>query len=80
MARNRSPARLAAVGLATLCLRTVGVVADSSAAIGNPNVLTRDAGCSPLSQGPSCNSCLVEVTRFAGNLPPVEAFDLPLAD
>ena len=47
---------------------------------GNPNVLTRDAGCSPLSQGPSCNSCLVEVARFAGNLPPVEAFDLPLAD
>ena len=46
---------------------------------GNPNVLTRDAGCSALSQGPSCNSCLVEVTRFTGNLPPVEAFEIPLA-
>jgi biotin/methionine sulfoxide reductase len=46
---------------------------------GNPNVLTRDAGCSALSQGPSCNSCLVEVARFTGNLPPVEAFDIPLA-
>ncbi|MBC6439349.1 MAG: molybdopterin-dependent oxidoreductase [Rhodospirillales bacterium] len=47
---------------------------------GNPNVLTRDQGCSSLSQGPSCNSALVQCERFGGNLPPVEAYDLPIAD
>lgn len=46
---------------------------------GNPNVLTRDEGTSSLAQGPSCNSCLVEATKFTGNLPAVEAYDLPLA-
>ncbi len=44
---------------------------------GNPNVLTRDAGCSSLSQGPSCNSTLVECEKFGGD-PPVEAYDIPL--
>jgi biotin/methionine sulfoxide reductase len=46
---------------------------------GNPNVLTYDAGCSSLSQGPSCNTTLVEVEPYRGNLPPVEAHDIPLA-
>lgn len=46
---------------------------------GNPNVLTYDAGCSSLSQGPACNTALVEVERYDGNLPPVEAHDMPLA-
>lgn len=32
---------------------------------GNPNVLTRDEGCSPLSQGPSAQSCLVRIERLA---------------
>ncbi|MGE0726315.1 MAG: molybdopterin-dependent oxidoreductase, partial [Alphaproteobacteria bacterium] len=44
---------------------------------GNPNVLTRDAGTSSLSQGCSGQLTLVEVERFAGNLPPVRAFDPP---
>ena len=46
---------------------------------GNPNVLTRDRGCSSLSQGPSCNSALVECEKFTGNLPAMEAYDIPLA-
>ncbi len=44
---------------------------------GNPNVLTRDKGTSKLAQGPSAHTCLVEVERFAGEPPPVTAFDLP---
>ena len=47
---------------------------------GNPNVLTYDAGCSSLSQGPACNTALVEVERYDGNLPPVEAHDMPLVE
>lgn len=44
---------------------------------GNPNVLTRDRGTSRLGQGPSAQSCLVEIERFDGPVPPVTAFDLP---
>jgi biotin/methionine sulfoxide reductase len=44
---------------------------------GNPNVLTRDEGCSKLSQGPSAQSTLVELERFAGVVPPIRAFDPP---
>ena len=44
---------------------------------GNPNVLTRDRGTSRLGQGPSAQSCLVEVERFTGPLPPITAFDPP---
>ncbi|MCH9672056.1 MAG: molybdopterin-dependent oxidoreductase, partial [Gammaproteobacteria bacterium] len=44
---------------------------------GNPNVLTRDKGTSKLSQGPSAHTCLVEVEKFVGELPPVTAFDPP---
>jgi biotin/methionine sulfoxide reductase len=44
---------------------------------GNPNVLTRDEGCSSLSQGCSAHSTLVEVERFDGPLPPVQAFEPP---
>ncbi len=47
---------------------------------GNPNVLTYDAGCSSLSQGPSCNTTLVEVEPYSGNLPPVTVHDIPLID
>ena len=46
---------------------------------GNPNVLTRDRGCSSLSQGPSCNSALVECEKFTGNLPAIQAYEIPLA-
>jgi biotin/methionine sulfoxide reductase len=44
---------------------------------GNPNVLTRDRGTSRLGQGPTAHSCLVEIERFDGELPPVTAFDPP---
>jgi biotin/methionine sulfoxide reductase len=44
---------------------------------GNPNVLTADRGTSRLGQGPSAQSCLVEVAPFEGPLPPVRAFDPP---
>ena len=33
---------------------------------GNPNVLTGDVGTSRLAQGPSANTCLVEVERYGG--------------
>ncbi|TPM35160.1 molybdopterin guanine dinucleotide-containing S/N-oxide reductase [Mesorhizobium sp. B2-3-4] len=44
---------------------------------GNPNVLTADRGTSRLAQSPTCNSTLVEVSRFEGAVPPVTAFDPP---
>lgn len=44
---------------------------------GNPNVLTRDVGTSEIAQGCSANSTLVEVEKFTGNLPDVEAFNPP---
>ncbi|WP_173934521.1 molybdopterin-dependent oxidoreductase [Chelativorans sp. Marseille-P2723] len=37
----------------------------------NPNVLTRDIGTSELGQGCAAQSCLVEVEKFAGELPPL---------
>jgi biotin/methionine sulfoxide reductase len=44
---------------------------------GNPNVVTRDVGTSKLAQGPSAQSCLVQIERFTGPLPAVEAFKAP---
>ena len=44
---------------------------------GNPNVLTLDKGTSQLTQGCSALTALVEVERFAEELPPVTAFDPP---
>jgi biotin/methionine sulfoxide reductase len=44
---------------------------------GNPNVLTADIGTSALAQGCTGQLCTVEVERFAGNLPPIRAFDPP---
>ncbi|MBR0680671.1 molybdopterin-dependent oxidoreductase [Roseomonas eburnea] len=44
---------------------------------GNPNVLTRDVGTSRLAQGCTGQLTSVEVEGFAGNLPPVRAFDPP---
>ena len=38
---------------------------------GNPNVLTPDVGTSRLGQGPSAQSCLVQVEKFTEALPPV---------
>ena len=45
---------------------------------GNPNVLTLDKGTSRLTQGCSAQTCLVEVERFAGLVPPVTAYDPPV--
>ena len=44
---------------------------------GNPNLLTADHGTSRLAQGPSPNSCLVEIERFDGTPPPITCFDPP---
>jgi len=45
---------------------------------GNPNVLTRDVGTSRLAQGCTGQLTTVEVERFAGNLPPVQAYEPPI--
>ena len=44
---------------------------------GNPNALSLDTGTSKLGQGSSAHTALVEVERFEGPLPPVEAFAPP---
>ena len=44
---------------------------------GNANCLTIDKGTSRLAQGPIAHSCLVEVERWRGPLPPITAFDPP---
>ncbi|WP_158744195.1 molybdopterin-dependent oxidoreductase [Acidisphaera sp. L21] len=44
---------------------------------GNPNVLTRDIGTSALAQGCTGQITTVEVERFTGNLPPIQAYDPP---
>ena len=45
---------------------------------GNPNVLTRDVGTSLLAQGPTAQTCLVQVERFVGTAPRFEGHDLPI--
>ncbi len=45
---------------------------------GNPNVLTRDVGTSRLAQGCTGQLTTVEVERFAGNLPPIQAYEPPI--
>jgi biotin/methionine sulfoxide reductase len=47
---------------------------------GNPNALTNDIGSSSFAQGPSANSCLVEVERYDGALPELKVFAPPLLD
>ncbi len=44
---------------------------------GNPNVLTRDAPTSQLGQGPVAQSCLVEIERWTGPLPPIKVHTPP---
>lgn len=44
---------------------------------GNPNVLTRDCGTSDLAQGPSAQTCLVQVERWQGAIPSHTAFLAP---
>jgi biotin/methionine sulfoxide reductase len=44
---------------------------------GNPNAVTNDIGTSSLAQGPSANSCLVEIEKYSGALPPLRVFSPP---
>lgn len=44
---------------------------------GDPNTLTLDVGTSKLAQGPSANTCLVEIEKFEGVAPPVTSFGGP---
>jgi biotin/methionine sulfoxide reductase len=46
---------------------------------GNPNVLTPDRGSSRLAQGPTAQSTLVEAERWTATLPPLTAYDPPIA-
>jgi len=46
---------------------------------GNPNVLTRDVGTSALAQGCTGQLTTAQVERFTGNLPPIQAYDPPVA-
>ena len=46
---------------------------------GNPNVLTRDVGTSSLAQGCTGQLTIVQVEKFTGNLPPIQAYDPPVA-
>jgi biotin/methionine sulfoxide reductase len=50
---------------------------DSLEVHGNPNVLTRDAGTSKLAQGPTAHSCLVDIEKFAGDLPAITVLSQP---
>ncbi|HEV2553534.1 MAG TPA: molybdopterin-dependent oxidoreductase [Bosea sp. (in: a-proteobacteria)] len=44
---------------------------------GNPNVLTRDIGTSALAQGCTGQLTTVQIERYTGNLPPIQAHDPP---
>ncbi|MEC7648011.1 MAG: molybdopterin dinucleotide binding domain-containing protein, partial [Pseudomonadota bacterium] len=44
---------------------------------GNPNVLTFDKGTSKLAQGPTAHSTLVEIEKFAGDVPEITVFSQP---
>ncbi len=45
---------------------------------GNPNMLTIDKGTSKLAQGPIAHTALVEVERFAGELPSITVHQAPI--
>ncbi|MEO1704811.1 MAG: molybdopterin dinucleotide binding domain-containing protein, partial [Pseudomonadota bacterium] len=44
---------------------------------GNPNVLTHDGRSSSLTQSPAAHSAMVDLVRFDGPVPPVEAHEPP---
>ncbi|MDU0339214.1 molybdopterin guanine dinucleotide-containing S/N-oxide reductase [Bosea rubneri] len=44
---------------------------------GNPNVLTQDRGSSRLGQATIAHSCLVEIVRHEGELPPITCYEPP---
>ena len=45
---------------------------------GDPNTVTLDVGASKLSQATSANTCIVEMEKFEGEVPPVTAFGGPI--
>ena len=45
---------------------------------GNANILTRDSGTSVIAQGPSPQSCLVELEKWTQPIPPIKVFDPPV--
>ena len=45
---------------------------------GDPNTLTQDIGTSKLAQATSANTCLVEIEKFQGDVPAVQAFGGPV--
>ncbi|WP_413111606.1 trimethylamine-N-oxide reductase TorA [Thaumasiovibrio sp. DFM-14] len=45
---------------------------------GDPNSMTLDIGASELSQATSANTCVVEIEKFTGDVPPVTAFGGPI--
>ena len=45
---------------------------------GDPNTLTLDIATSELAQGPSANTCLVEIEKFTGKAPAVTSFGGPV--
>jgi biotin/methionine sulfoxide reductase len=47
---------------------------------GNPNVLSLDVGTSRLAQGPSALSLLVEMEKWRGEAPPVQAYEAPVRE
>ena len=47
---------------------------------GNPNVLTRDRGCSALSQGNMAHTCVVKASRWTGPLPELTVTKPPKLD
>ncbi len=44
---------------------------------GDPNTLTIDVGTSKLAQATSANTCVVDIERFTGDVPPVNSFGGP---
>ena len=52
--------------------------ADEPERHGNPNVLTLDIGTSPLAQGASALTVLIEIERWSASAPAVRAFTPPI--
>ena len=50
---------------------------DSLCVHGNPNVVTLDAGSSPIAQSSVGQLALVQVERWEGEVPPIRVFDPP---
>jgi biotin/methionine sulfoxide reductase len=84
--RNARGACLAGVSLDGNVMPGVAVIAtgawfdpaaDGLERAGNPNVLALDIGTSRLAQGPSALSLLVEIEKWTGDAPAVQAYEPP---